>query len=675
MTSMQNRGFSITLWMFLAATAVLVGGAAGYVVFTVADLPQVRSLEEYQPSIISHVYTDNHKLIAEFYLQNRTPVALEDVPENLIKALIATEDVRFYSHWGIDYRGIARALYRNLRARRVIEGGSTLTQQLAKVLFLTPERSYTRKLKELAVALRIEQCYTKREILTFYLNQVYFGSGAYGVEAAARIYFGKPARDLNIAECALLAALPRSPKYYSPFKSPANARSRRAYVLQRMVSTGIITDLQASEANKTPLPVQAAVKSGGPAPYFVEYIRQKVEERFGSSILYSGGLNIYTSLNDELQGYAEEAISAGIAKIEARLSKRGKAPLQAALFAMEPATGRIRAMVGGRDFTKSQFNRALQALRQPGSAFKPVIYAAAIENGFTASDLLDDSPLTIKIDRRKIWEPENFTRTYQGPVTLRRALGQSLNVPTIRLLEKVGIEETIGYARKLGIRSQLASYLSLALGSSDVTLAELTSAYSVFANRGTKIEPVSILTITDRAGRVLYMNDAAPEQAMKPETAYLTTYLLEGVIEHGTGWKARELGRPAAGKTGTTNDFRDAWFIGYTPGLVAGVWVGRDNQESIGPKETGARAALPIWLEFMKKAHADRPVEDFAAPDGIVFKQIDPGTGLLSTDHCRSSIREAYIPGTEPRRYCEESAPGSEEPQTQDEVPADEPGR
>jgi penicillin-binding protein 1A len=287
--------------------------------------------------------------------------------------------------------------------------------------------------------------------------------------------------------------------------------------------------------------------------------------------------------------------------------------------------------------------------------------------------MLDDSPLTIKMDRRKIWEPENFTRTYQGPVTLRRALGQSLNVPTIRLLEKVGIAETIGYARKLGIRSQLAPYLSLALGSSDVTLAELTSAYAVFANHGTKIGPVSILTITDRTGRVLYMNDAVPEQAMKPETAYLTTYLLKGVIENGTGWKARELGRPAAGKTGTTNDFRDAWFIGYTPALVAGVWVGRDNQESIGPKETGARTALPIWLEFMKKAHADRTVEDFAAPDGIVFRQIDPGTGLLSTDHCRSSIREAYIPGTEPRRYCEETAPGAEEPQIPDEAPSAEP--
>ncbi len=668
MDPMQKKGVPILFSLFLIVTAVLIGGAAGYLIFSVVDLPQVRSLEEYQPSIISRVYSDNNKLLAEFFLENRTPVSLEDVPENLVKALIATEDARFYSHAGIDYRGMSRALYRNLRAGKVLEGGSTLTQQLAKVLFLTPERSYTRKLKEIVVALRIEQRYTKREILSFYLNQVYFGSGAYGVEAASRIYFGKSAKDLNVAECALLAGLPRSPKYYSPFKSPQNARNRRAYVLNRMVSAGILTTLQAEDAKKTPLPVQTAIKAVGQAPYFVEYVRQQVEERFGSSILYSGGLNIYTSINNELQGYAEEAVSAGLARTEARLGTKRRSQLQAALIAMEPTTGRIRAMVGGRDFAKSQFNRAWQAFRQPGSAFKPIIYAAAIEHGFGASDLLDDSPLTIKMDRNKNWEPENFTRTYQGSVTLRRALGQSLNVPTIRLLEKVGIDETIRYARKLGIRSPLAPYLSLALGSSDVTLAELTSAYAVFANHGTKIGPVSILMITDRNGRVLYTNDAMPEQAMNPETAYLTTYLLKGVIENGTGWKARELGRPAAGKTGTTNDFRDAWFIGYTPSLVAGVWVGRDNQESIGPKETGARAALPVWLEFMKKAHAELPSEDFAVPNDIVFKQIDPRTGLLSTDQCRSSIREAYLPGTEPHRYCDEAAAGSEETQIQDEA-------
>ncbi len=655
--------------LLLILSAILAGGAVGFSIYSVWDLPQVQALEEYRPSITSRVYSDDNRLIAEFYLENRRPVSLDDVPPMLINALIATEDARFYSHPGIDVRGMARAFMRNIFARKVLEGGSTLTQQLAKVLFLTPERSYKRKLKEMVLALKIEQRYTKREILSMYLNQMYFGSGAYGVESASNIYFGKSVKDLNVAECALLAGLPRSPKYYSPFNSPQSAASRRAYVLKRMEAAGIITRTQADGANKAPLPVPTAEKNGGLAPYFVEYVRQKVEERFGSSILYSGGLNIYTSINDELQAYAEEAVKDGLAAVESHQVKSGHAPLQAAFIALDPLTGRIRAMVGGRDFNSSQFNRAIQALRQPGSAFKPIIYAEALEQGYSPSDILNDSPLTIKIDRKKTWSPENYTHTYQGPVTLQNALAQSLNVPTIRLLEKIGIDDTIQYAQKLGIRSPLTHYLSLALGSSSLTLAELTSAYAVFSNHGIKLGPVSIQSITDNSGQVLYMNDALPEQIIKPETAYLITYLLQGVIERGTGWKARELGRPAAGKTGTSNDYRDAWFIGYTPNLVAGVWVGYDDQESIGPKETGARAALPIWLEFMKKATAERPVEDFSFPDGIVFKQIDPKTGLLCTEKCKVSIREAYLTGTEPSRYCDGSSPESDKIGIQDEVP------
>jgi len=666
---MPIRITTILLYLFLSLAAVLIGGTVGFITFSVWDLPQVQALEEYRPNITSRVYSDNNKLLAEFFLENRSPVTLEDVPEKLVKALIATEDKRFYTHPGIDFHGVARALFRNIRAHKVLEGGSTLTQQLAKVLFLAPERSYTRKLKEMALALKIEQQYTKREILTMYLNQVYFGSGAYGIEAAARIYFGKSAKDLNVAECALLAGLPRSPKYYSPFRSPEHARLRRAYVLNRMVTAGVITALESEEAQHMPLPLQAAAKAGGPAPYFVEYVRQKVEERFGSSILYSGGLNIYTSINDDFQAYAEDAVRAGLAKIEARHRKGGTASLQAAVLALEPATGRILAMVGGRDYRASQFNRAWQAERQPGSAFKPIVYAAALEHGFGPSDLLDDSPLSIKMDRRKIWSPENFTHTYQGTVTLRNALAQSLNIPTIRLLEQVGIDETIRYARQLGIQSPLTRYLPLALGSSDVTLAELTTAYAVFANHGLRMSPISILSVTDSTGHILYTNDSVPKQVMKPETAYLITYLLKGVIEQGTGWQARELGRPAAGKTGTTNDYRDAWFVGYTPALVAGVWVGYDDQESIGPKETGGRAALPIWLEFMKKANAERPPEDFQAPADIIFKQVDPRTGLLGTEHCKITIREAFLEGTEPHRFCDETEPVREEPQIQDEAP------
>lgn len=664
------KGRSLLFYLFLLLTAVLIGGSVGFFLYSVWDLPEVQTLEEYKPSITSRVYSDSNRLLAEFFVENRTPVALDNVPEHLIQALIATEDARFYRHRGLDLRGIARAMYRNIRAGRIVEGGSTLTQQLSKVLFLTPERSLSRKLKELALALKIEQRYTKREILTLYLNQIYFGNGAYGVEAAARIYFEKPAKELGIAECALLAGLPRSPKRYSPFKEPEKALGRRAYVLNRMAALGSITPSQAEEAKKAPLPVQPHIAVGGPAPYFVEYIRQKVEERFGSSILYSGGINIYTSINDELQKYAEQAVLAGLAKVEARHGKKSPSlsPLQAALIAIEPSTGHIRAMVGGRDFSRSQFNRAWQAFRQPGSAFKPVIFAAALERGFGAADLLDDTPVTYKLDKKKTWTPENFTKTYQGKVTLRKALVQSLNIPTVKLLEKIGVDDTVRYARKLGVKSPLQPYLSLALGSSDVTLMELTSSYAVFDNHGVRQDPLAILMITDSTGRTVYASDAVPEQVMKPEIAYLITNLLKGVVERGTGWKARSLGRPAAGKTGTTNDYRDAWFVGYTPSLVAGVWVGYDDQRSIGRKETGARAALPIWLEFMKKAHKDVEPEDFAPPEGIIFKQVDTKTGLLSTESCPSSLREAFLPGTEPRKYCEEEET-EKEVEISDEAP------
>lgn len=664
---------SFLAYFFLALTAVLIGSSIGFVLYSAWDLPEVQSLEHFKPSITTRVYSGSNELLAEFFVENRTPVQLADIPDALIKALIATEDTRFYSHRGLDYRGIARAAVRNVRAGKVVEGGSTLTQQLAKILFLTPERSYLRKLKEMALALKIEQRYTKQEILTLYLNQIYYGSGAYGIEAAAQIYFGKQAKDLNLAESALLAGIPRSPKYYSPFRSRESAMARRKHVLNRLVITSEISPAQAEAAQQVPLPAQQAIQHKGPAPapYFVEYIRQKVEERFGSGILYTGGLNIHTSIDMTLQGYAERSLLAGLQKLEVKpyRTQKDQQPVQAAIIALDPSTGHIRAMVGGRDFSKSQFNRASQALRQPGSAFKPIVYAAAVDRGYSAADILSDSPVTIKIDSKKTWTPENFTRTYQGDVTIRKALAQSLNVPTVKLIAKIGIDETIRFARSLGIRSALRPVLPLALGSSDVTLLELTAAYSVFANSGVRLDPTAILLITDSSGRTLYANDTMPVQALKPETAYLVTNLLKGVIERGTGWKAREFGRPVAGKTGTTNDYRDAWFIGYTPTLVSGVWVGYDDQRGLGPKATGSRAALPIWLEFMKNAHQGQEPMDFTAPEGIIYRNVDPRTGLLSTERCRSSLREAFLPGTEPRRYCEEQGTVDEEPSIQDEAP------
>ncbi len=666
---MRERESSGLFFLALALAAALFGGAAGYAVFYFGDLPQVEQLEEYRPSVTSRMYAADGTELARFYIENRSPVPLAEVPQEMINALIAAEDAHFYSHHGIDFRGMARAMLRNIRAGKVLEGGSTLTQQLAKVLFLTPERSYTRKLKEMALALRIEQHYTKREILSFYLNQIYFGSGAYGIEAASRIYFGKSVKQLDLAECALLAGLPRSPRYYSPFKSLVGAKRRRSYVLNRMVADGFISSAAAAAAKQEPLPTTPPPAQAEKAPYFVEYVRQRVEDRFGSGILYSGGLRITTSLDPRLQTYAEEAIASGLERIEKRTRHKHAAPLQAALIAIEPSSGLIRAMVGGRDFASSQFNRACQAMRQPGSAFKPIIYADALAHGIGASELFDDSPLVVKTDHDTVWRPMNFTRTYLGPVTMRQALEQSLNIPTVRLLERIGIDSVITFARRIGITSPLSPYLSLALGSSVVSLSELTSAYAVFADHGLKLGPASIITVADRNGVVVYRDDAIPQVVMKPETAYLITYLLEGAIERGTGWEARSLGRPAAGKTGTTNDYHDAWFIGYTPNLVTGVWVGYDDSTSIGPRQTGARAALPIWLDFAKKALAGTTPKDFSVPQGVIFRDIDRRTGLLASETCGPAIREAYLPGTEPRTYCQGSSPQLEEPEEPDEAP------
>jgi penicillin-binding protein 1A len=668
---MQNR--TLLAALALALAAVLTGSSLGVLLYAVWDLPEVRTLEEYRPRITTRVFSGSNQLLAEFFLENRTPVDIDDVPETLINALIATEDARFYSHRGIDLRGIARALYRNIRGRKVLEGGSTLTQQLAKVLFLTPERSYSRKLKEMALAMKIEQRYTKREILSLYLNQIYFGSGAYGIEAAAQTFFGKTARELTLPECALLAGIPRSPSRYSPFRSREHARDRRSLVLSRMVAMEIISAAQADDARRAPLPERPAapMRGSAPAPYFVEYIRQMVEDRFGSSILYTGGLNIHTSIDDSLQASAEEAVRSGLLGLESQQNsgRKGSGPLQAAVVALEPATGHILAMVGGRDFQSSQFNRAWQALRQPGSAFKPFVYAAAIERGYSAGDLLQDEPLTVALDAKRTWSPENFSRTYQGPVTLRTALAQSLNVPTIRLLSDVGMQEVIGVAHRLGISSPLKPVFSLGLGSADVTLLELTSAYAVFANQGTRLDPLAILMISDSSGRVLYTGNPSPAPVLRPETAYIMTNLLRGVVERGTGWKARVLGRPVAGKTGTTNDYRDAWFIGYSPQIVAGVWVGYDDQRSLGPKATGARAALPIWIDFMRRAHEGQDRAEFPVPENILFRSIDPRSGLLSTERCRTSLREAFAAGTEPRQYCDERYAGGDDVTVMDEAP------
>lgn len=616
---MGRRSIPLIILSFIA---FLLGIFLGISIFYLGDLPKIKALEEYHPYESSRIYAKDGSLIAEFYIERRNLIPFSEIPKHAVNAILAVEDARFYSHPGLDIWGVLRALWVDIKAREIIQGGSTITQQLSKMLFLKPEKSLSRKIKEAIIALQIEKTYSKDEILNLYLNQVYFGSGAYGIEAASQTYFGKGIRDLTLSEAAMLGGLPKAPTAFSPFRNPERARLRRSHVLKRMIELGLITEKDALDAEKEPLPTPP--KGGlNKAPYFVEFIRQTLEGRYGRNV-YIGGLHIYTTLDLKAQEAAEDAIEKGLRAIEQR--RKIDAPLiQGALLCLDPRTGYIKAMVGGRNFYKSPFNRSYQSLRQPGSAFKPFVYVTALDNGFTPTDIIIDSPVSYPGYKKGItWSPENFTGKFQGHVTLRKALAESINVVAVKLLESVGVNTVVEYARDLGIKSELKPYLPLALGASDITLMEITSAYGVFANHGIKASPIAILKVTDRMGRVLEENLPTLEEVIKPETSYLMTDLLRGVVEHGTGWRARELGRPVAGKTGTTNEYKDAWFIGYTPTVVAGVWVGYDDHRSIGHKETGARTALPIWLDFMKDVLKDTPPEDFPVPEKGALSANEP---------------------------------------------------
>ncbi len=608
---------SYILLSFFAFLSITFGVLAGLGLFHLSDIPKIQSLEEYHPYETSRVYSKDGELISEFYIERRTVIPFSEIPKYMKNAILAVEDARFYSHPGLDIPGVIRALWADIKAREIIQGGSTVTQQLSKMLFLKPEKSLSRKIKEAFIALQIEKKYSKDEILNQYLNQVYFGSGAYGIEAASQTYFGKKTNDLTLSESALLAGLPKAPTTFSPFRNPEKSRLRRSHVLRRMVDTGYITEKESEKAAKDPMPVPPKLGLNK-APYFVEFIRQEMEGRYGRNV-YIGGLNIYTTLDLKVQEIAEKALSKGLRSIDDRHKKRNT-PVQGALIAIDPGTGYIKAMVGGRDFYESQFNRTYQALRQPGSAFKPFVFLTALENGFTPDDIVIDSPVFYPGSKKGMtWSPMNFSGNFQGPVTLRKAMAESINAVAVKLIDKVGVNTTVEYAKKLGIKSDLKPYLSLALGSSDLTLIEITSAYGVFAKLGIKSSPMAVIKVTDRMGKVFEENFPFTEEVIKPEIAYLITDLLRGVVEQGTGWKAKVLGRPVAGKTGTTNEYTDAWFIGYTPTLVAGVWVGYDDHRSIGSKETGARAALPVWIDFMKESLKDIPSEDFTPPEGIVI--------------------------------------------------------
>ncbi|MFN0150472.1 MAG: penicillin-binding protein 1A [bacterium] len=616
--------------------------------------------------------------ISELFQENRLIVSLRELPKPLIDAFLATEDARFHEHWGVSVLDTFRAIVVNIREGRKAQGGSTITQQLVRNLFLTHDKAFTRKIKEALLAVEIESMYTKDEILEMYLNQIYFGHGAYGVESASHLYFGKPAKDLVLSECATLAGIPKNPSGYSPLRHPEASIARARVVLQLMADAGVISrnEMQIASDQLQPLPnVRRKVRE---APYFIEAVRQDLLTRYDAETIYGGGLRIYTTLDLAMQHVAEDVVEARLSEMEERRGfRRDHASfsdekdrssasdssetqyVQGALVAIDPSTGDVLAMVGGRDFTDSHFNRATQAKRQPGSAFKVFVYAAGVESGMTAGDICVDEPITIPVPGSEDYKPRNYDGLFRGEVLVRDALAHSVNVPAVRMLLRFGPKATIECARRLGVTSPLRAVPSLALGSFEVTLMEMTSAFAVFADGGIRATPRSILRVEDRDGHVLEESKTHLVSALDPKTAYIMTSLLESVINEGTAAKARSLGLhgAAAGKTGTPDDYTDGWFVGYTPEVACGVWVGFDRKEKIGEDQTGAKTALPIWTDFITgTGHAnDAP---FPRPEGIVNRQICIESGGLATERCERTRSEVYILGTEPSLVCQIHAPG-----------------
>ena len=642
----------------VAILLIVIGGAlagimAGAFLALTHDLPQIRSLESFKPSTVTRIYSADKVLLAELFIEKRDPVSLKEIPDYLKSALIATEDRTFYKHSGVDLKGIARAIIKDIKAGEFVEGASTITQQLAKTLFLNPRKTITRKIKEAILAFQLERRYTKDEILELYLNQVYFGSSAYGVESAARIFFGKPVKNLDLSECALVAGMPKAPSRYSPLINKDLAVKRRNTILKQMKDTGIITETTYHMAVKEPLNLGQKEKSATQAPYFVEYVKKFLEDTVGSSRLYKGGLTVFTTLDFELQKIAEEAVANGLAALETRMKQQKiKDPdPQSALVCLDVQTRGILTMIGGKDFYQSPYNRAVTARRQPGSAFKPIVYAHAIERGFSQDAAILDAPVAFKNPGNKEWKPQNFSEKYKGEMTFRMALSLSKNIPAVRLIEILGPSSVARFGYELGLESTLAPNLSLALGTSEVTLLDLTAAYAVFPNKGKRIKPFGVLEVLDRKGRIIWRVKPRKKVAMSREGAAIMTNMLEGVIQEGTGKNARVIKHPVAGKTGTTNDYKDALFIGFSPSIVAGVWVGQDNFTTLGNRETGAKAALPIWIEFMTDALATKPYQYFDMPDDVVRVRMDPFTGRLAPDDARHAVSALFRKGKAPRRF------------------------
>ncbi len=742
--SRVSRVTRVLFWTFYWGGLVAVGVGFGLMTVLSRGLPPVSGLETYEPALPTKIFDRDGRLITSFQVERRYLRPYNAFPQDLINATISIEDERFYKHHGVDYEAILRAVWANVKAGRVVQGGSTLTQQLARDLFLTHERTYDRKIREALLAQKIEKAYTKDEILYFYLNQTYYGHNAYGAEGAARVYFDKHVEELTLEECAMLAGLPRSPGRYSPYVNPDNALVRRNTVLDKMYERGYIDRGRYEEARATAVATAPVKRDPDRAPYFTEYVRRILVRRYGSEQVFRAGLRVYTTLDLDYQRVADENVAWGLARLEKNhgkkvarydpnlkfkkletgqvryvkvtdmtkavaicdlgggingtmdispaewsfpfkpaqvikvgeeipakvtgvYSKKKKVLLaleqepflQCSMLVMDAPSGDILAMIGGADFNESKFNRSVQAKRQPGSSFKPFLYTAAIDNGFSPADVVLDAPFRIEADG-VVWQPHNYSRTTSGPMTIRRAIEQSINIVAARVIDEVGVETVIDYAHRMGVKSELVPVYSLALGSSDVTLMDMVDGFATLANMGVHVEPRAIARVEDRYGNVLEEFPVRREVVLEEDTCTIMVNMMEGVIDRGTAGLARRFGFKGrgAGKTGTTDGAADTWFIGFVPeGLVAGVWVGRDDHESLGHTATGESYAVPIWAKFMSEALGDRGDVKFKNSPDIVGARICEESGLLATSKCTRVISESFKSGTVPTKFCDMHGP------------------
>jgi penicillin-binding protein 1A len=654
-------------------------------------LPTLDQIENIEPPLSSKVMGSNGQLVYEFSIEKRSWVPLKAIPQQLINAVIAIEDRKFFDHWGVDIKRIIGASFINILRGRFAQGGSTLTQQLARNVYLSSRTSMIRKIREAMTAVQIEAYYTKKEILELYLNQVYFGAGVYGVESAAHHYFNKPVSKLDLNECSVLAGIIQLPERYRPDKKANNKRIvvRRNKVLQAMEKMSFITRQSMDATSLSPVPCNPQKDISQRAPYFVEYVRQYCEQKYGDDLLYNGGLTIYTTLDAEAQDSIEKGLIGQLHDLQVKMNsyfldktlfnKRHKIQrdffmahfdslynyyksecdalpdslhrriVQTAITAIDVKTGAMLALVGGRDFLESKFNRAIQAIRQPGSAFKPFVYTAAIEHGFTPASVLLDQPITLMTPQGE-WHPENYDGTFKGPVTLRYALAHSLNMVAIQTLMQVGGDTVVSYARKMGLKQHLEPVPSLAIGSCEVIPIELLTAYSIFPNKGMRSAPFFINRIVDRDDKILETHEPVQTSVLSPQTSFIMTDLLTSVVKHGTAVAVPGLGftRPSAGKTGTSNDYSDAWFVGFTPQIACCVWVGMDERRSLGYGLTGAQAAIPIYVKAMTALHRKLPIEQFEKPDSVVSARVCTISHKLASPSCPDTYDEYFLMGKLP---------------------------